>query len=66
MDPVGRAALAFLIVLGFELAIKAPWAFDSDWNPRPWNQIDDSGDDTTSVPWWLLPGGSAVIAGVFI
>lgn len=65
-SPVKRGALAFMGILSLELLFKAPWAFDSDWEVRPWSVVDPDDETATAVPWWMVPIGGFVVASVFV
>jgi hypothetical protein len=67
--PVKRAALCALIGTGLVCYFQ-PSSMFIDGVPRPWSAITrnpkQSAIPPTSFPWFAIPAGAALLAGVFV
>lgn len=64
--PMYRALFNFTVVGGILYATKPAFAFEPNGQARPWKALDPNNKSATSLPWFMLPFGAAVIGGVFI
>jgi len=68
--PALRAGVGFGVVWLVMAAIRPSFAYDESGQARPWkfgSQASPDGDDnSTLVPWWMLPLGGAFVSSVLV
>jgi hypothetical protein len=73
--PASRAVFNFGVVWGIQRLAGgryAPWAYDENDNARPYLYFLDKDAspeeqaNATVFPWFFLPGGAAIIGGLFL
>jgi len=49
------------------VALKPGMFFKTDGSPRPWKYLNPTlGDESSMVPWWIVPVGAGLMASTFI